>query len=66
MIIENKGKVFEKPDNGLFLGVLADIIYIKDKPSKFGPKDVARLVWILNARDRLVIIIPRLQKRISR
>ncbi len=52
MLIDAKSKkVFEKPDTGLFLGVLADIIYVKDKPTRFGPKDVARLVWVLNAKD---------------
>jgi hypothetical protein len=52
MIIDTKPrKEFEKPDAGLFLGVLADIVYIKDKPTKYGLKNVARLVWILDAKD---------------
>ncbi len=52
MIIENLTKVFEKPDSGLFLGVLADIVYIKDKPTQYGPKNKSCLVWILNAKDK--------------
>lgn len=52
MIIENNAKPFEKPDSGLFLGVLADIVYIKDKPTNFGPKNKSRLIWILDAKDK--------------
>lgn len=52
MLIDAKSKKeFEKPDSGLFLGVLADIQYVANKMTKFGPKDVARLIWILNAKD---------------
>lgn len=52
MLINNNSKTYEKPDSGLFLGVLADIVYIKAKATKFGPRDVARLVWILDAKDK--------------
>lgn len=52
MIINNNAKTFEKPDGGMFLGVLADIIYVKAKPTQYGPRDVARLVWILDAKDK--------------
>lgn len=52
MIVDNKPtKVFEKPTAGLYDGVLADIVYIKDKPTSFGLKNVARFVWILSAKD---------------
>jgi hypothetical protein len=52
MLITNQGKVFEKPDTGSFLAVIADVVYVKDKPTKFGPKNVVRIVWILNAKDK--------------
>lgn len=52
MLIQNSGKTYEKPDSGLFTGVLADIVYIENKPSQYGPRNVARLVWILDAKDK--------------
>ena len=52
MLITNSAKTYEKPDSGLFLGVLADIVYIKAKPTQYGPRDVARLIWILDAKDK--------------
>ena len=52
MLITNTGKTFEKPDSGLFLGVLADVVYVKDKPTKFGLRNVVRLVWILDKKDK--------------
>lgn len=52
MLISNTGKNFEKPDSGLFLGVLADVIYVKDKMTQYGPKDVVRLIWILDKKDK--------------
>ena len=52
MIVDAKPKkVFEKPKSGLYVGVLADIVYIKDKPTKFGLKNIARFIWFLNAKD---------------
>lgn len=52
MLIDSKGKNFEKPDSGMFVAVLADIVYIKDKPTQYGPKDKSRLIWILDAKDK--------------
>lgn len=52
MLIDVKpGKVFELPTKGLKLGVLADIVYVKQKMTKFGLKDIARFVWLLEAKD---------------
>ena len=52
MLISNNQKSFEKPDSGLFLGVLADIVYITGKATQYGPRDVARLIWVLEAKDK--------------
>lgn len=52
MLIDVKpGKVFELPTKGLKLGVLADIVYIKDKMTGYGLKDIARFIWLLEAKD---------------
>ena len=53
MIVDAKPKkIFEKPDAGLFDGVLGDIIYLEDQPSAFGPKNLAIFVWVLSAKDK--------------
>ena len=53
MIVDVKPqKEYEKPEAGLFDGILADIVYIKDKMTSFGPKNIARFVWILSAKDK--------------
>jgi len=52
MLIDAKpGKVFELPTKGLKLGVLADVVYVKQKMTPFGLKDIARFVWLLEAKD---------------
>ena len=52
MLIDVKpGKVFELPTKGLKLGVLADIVYIKGKMTGYGLKDIARFIWLLEAKD---------------
>jgi hypothetical protein len=52
MLIDVKpGKVFELPSKGLKLGVLADIVYVKNKMTGYGLKDIARFVWLLDAKD---------------
>jgi hypothetical protein len=52
MLIDAKpGKVFELPKAGLKLGVLADVVYVKQKMTPFGLKDIARFVWLLEAKD---------------
>jgi hypothetical protein len=52
MLIDVKpGKVFELPTKGLKPGVLADIVYIKGKMTGYGLKDIARFIWLLEAKD---------------
>jgi hypothetical protein len=45
-------KIFEKPDAGAFLGVLADITYTENVPTPYGPKPKVTFKWILNAKDK--------------
>lgn len=52
MLVSNNVKPFEKPDSGLFTGVLADVIDLGNLPTSFGPKPKVRLVWILDAKDK--------------
>lgn len=47
----NAGKDFEKVSEGLHSAVLADIVELFDVPTKFGPKDKIRLVWVVNEKD---------------
>lgn len=51
MLVSNNTKDFEKPDSGMFTGVLADVIDVGLQPTAYGPKAKVRLVWILNAKD---------------
>lgn len=51
-IVDNKGKTFEKPDNGLFIGVLADVVDLGLQNTNYGPKKKVRLVWLLDAKDK--------------
>ena len=45
-------KVFEKPDAGVFFGVLADITYADNVPTAYGPKNKVTFKWLLNAKDK--------------
>jgi hypothetical protein len=45
-------KVFEKPDAGMFLGILADLIYEDGVPTQYGPKNKVTFKWILNVKDK--------------
>jgi hypothetical protein len=52
-MIHNK-KEFENPDDGVFLGVIADVLLYRDIPSKYDPnKKINKLmvIWLLNAKD---------------
>ena len=49
------GKKFEKPDAGMFLGTIIDVVFLKQVPSK-NPKfpeakDRLRIVWVLDKND---------------
>ena len=51
MIVDVKPqKEYEKPEAGLFDGILADIVYIKDSMTSFGPNKHRPLRGGLEAR----------------
>lgn len=46
-------KVFEKPDAGVFVGVLVDLIYQDNVPTQsYGLKNKVTFKWLLNAKDK--------------
>jgi hypothetical protein len=47
LIVEDKKKVYEKPDSGTFVAVIADVVDLGPKPTKYGIKNKIRLVWVL-------------------
>lgn len=51
LIASDNRKVFEKPESGQFLGVLADVVDLGIQTGKFGPKAKTRLVWLLAKAD---------------
>ncbi len=50
MILEQGGN-YEKPDSGMFIGIVADVVELYNVPTKFGPKNKVRIVWILDKND---------------
>ncbi len=52
MIINaGSNKPFEKPDSGMFNGVIADVVDLGIVQTKFGPKPKIRIVWVLGKND---------------
>lgn len=47
LIVEDKKKVYEKPDSGSFVGVIADIVDLGPKQTNWGVKNKVRIVWLL-------------------
>ncbi len=43
-----QGKVFERPTGGAFLGTIIDVVDMPQQPTKFGPKDKVRILWVLS------------------
>jgi hypothetical protein len=43
-----QGKVFERPTGGAFLGTIIDVVDMPQQPTKFGPKDKIRVLWVLS------------------
>lgn len=50
MVNDNK-KIYEKPDSGSFVGVIADIVDLGPVGTKFGIKNKVRVVWVLGKAD---------------
>lgn len=42
-----QGKVFERPVGGAFLGTIIDVVDMPQHPTKYGPKDKVRVLWVL-------------------
>ena len=51
MLISSNNKPFEKPDSGVFLGVVADVVDLGLVQTKFGAKAKIRIVWVLDKND---------------
>lgn len=43
-----QGKVFERPQGGVFLGTIIDVVDMPQQPTKFGPKDKVRVLWVIS------------------
>src|SRR5271157_839674 len=46
-----KGKVFQKPDAGLFYGTVVDVVDMQNYPTQYGLQNKVRILWILNKQD---------------
>lgn len=42
-----QGKVFERPVGGAYVGTIIDVVDMPQQPTKFGPKDKVRILWVL-------------------
>ena len=51
LIVNDNKKIFEKPDSGSFVGVIADVVDLGVVPTKFGNKAKVRIVWVLGKPD---------------
>jgi len=48
---EGKFSPCEQPDAGKFLGTIIDVVDLPNYPTKFGPKNRVRIVWVLGKTD---------------
>ena len=51
LIVNDNKKVYEKPDSGSFVGVIADVVDLGPVGTKFGIKNKVRIVWVLGKPD---------------
>ena len=42
-----QNKVFERPAGGPYVGTIIDVVDMPQQPTKFGPKDKVRVLWVL-------------------
>ena len=56
MMVTNTAKVFEKPESGIFHGILADIVELKDVKTVYKGvekvQDCVRFIWILDKNGK--------------
>jgi len=50
MIIDKSGN-YENPKSGAYIGVVADVAELLNVPTRFGPKNKVRIIWILDQKD---------------
>jgi hypothetical protein len=51
MIIEKNSGNFENPKSGAYVGIVADVAELLNVPTRFGPKNKVRIIWILDQKD---------------
>jgi hypothetical protein len=50
MIIDKSGN-YENPKSGAYIGIVADVAELLNVPTRFGPKNKVRIIWILDQKD---------------
>lgn len=43
-----QNKQFERPAGGVYFGTIIDLVEMPQQPTRFGPKDKIRLLWVLS------------------
>jgi hypothetical protein len=51
-------KPFPKPDAGVFLGTIIDVVDLPNYPTAFGPKNKVRILWVLGKTDNTPALDP--------
>lgn len=51
MIITNEKKIYEKPETGQYIGIIADVVDLGKVATMFGEKKKVRVVWLLDKND---------------
>lgn len=51
MIIEKNSGTFEQPKSGAYIGTVIDVAELLNVPTRFGPKNKVRIIWVLDAKD---------------
>lgn len=51
IIAQDNAKVFEKPNSGEYVGVIADVVDLGIVPTQYGNKARVRIVWVLGKPD---------------
>ena len=51
MIIDDNNKNFERPESGMFLGTIIDVVDLGKVTTQFGIKTKVRIVWVLDKNN---------------